>query len=112
MHNNCGEIFSGFCRNLVRISESNRTTCYEINDFEPHSFSNFLIFSSQGDNDDGCEGGGVAEDCRREEGEGVGHMSVKIKLTAFCLHLTLLHFKLMFMFMFTFINFQLIVQKI
>ena len=43
MHNSCGEIFSGFCRNLVRISESIRTTCYKINDFEPHSFPNFLI---------------------------------------------------------------------
>ena len=53
MHNSCGEIFSGFCRNLVRISESIRTTCYKMNDFKPHSFSNFLIFSSQGDNDDG-----------------------------------------------------------
>ena len=37
MHNSCGEIFSGSCRNLVRISESIRTTCYAINDFEPHS---------------------------------------------------------------------------
>ena len=46
-----------------------------------------------------------------EGGEGVGHISVKIKLTAFCLHLTLLHFKLMFMFMLTFINFQLMVWK-
>ena len=44
-------------------------------------------------------------------GEGVGHISVKIKLTAFCLHLALLHFKLMFMFMLTFINFQLMVRK-
>ena len=22
MHNSCGELFAGFCRNLVRISES------------------------------------------------------------------------------------------
>ena len=64
MHNSCGEIFSGFCRNLVRIS------CYKINDFEPHSFSNFLIFSSQGDNDDGHEGGGVAEDAGGKEEKG------------------------------------------
>ena len=78
-----------------------------MNDFEPHSFSNFLIFSSQGDNDDGRCGRG----CRWEGGEEVGHISVKIKLTAFCLHLTLLHFKLMLMFMLTFINFQLMVQK-
>ena len=56
MHNSCGEIFSGFCRNQVRISESIRTTYYKKNDFEPHSFSNFLIFSSQEDNDDGREG--------------------------------------------------------
>ena len=41
----------------------------------------------------------------------VGHISVKIKLTTFCLHLTLLHFKLMFMFMLTLIHFQLMVQK-
>ena len=41
--------------------------CYKINDFEPHSFSNFLIFSSQGDNDDGHEGGGVAEDAGGKE---------------------------------------------
>ena len=70
MHNSCGEIFSGFCRNLVRISESIRTTCYKMNDFEPHSFSNFLIFSSQGDNDDGREGGGVAEDAVGKEEKG------------------------------------------
>ena len=53
------------------------------------SFSNFLIFSSQSDNDDGCEGGGVAKEFRWEGGEGIGHISVKIKLTAFCPHLTL-----------------------
>ena len=70
MHNNCGEIFSGFCKNLVRISESNRTMCYEINDFEPHSFPIFLIFSSQGDNDDGREGGGVVEDAGGKEVKG------------------------------------------
>ena len=46
------------------------TTCYKINDFEPHSFSNFLIFSSQGDNDDGHEGGGVAEDAGGKEEKG------------------------------------------
>ena len=39
-------------------------------DFEPHSFSNFLIFSSQGDNDDGHEGGGVAEDAGGKEEKG------------------------------------------
>ena len=27
--------------------------------------------------------------CRQEGGEGVGHISVKIKLTTFCMHLTL-----------------------
>ena len=43
----------------------------------------------------------------------VGDISVKIKLTTFCLHLTLLHFMFMFrlMFMLTFVNFQLMVQK-
>ena len=44
--------------------------CYEINDFEPHSFPIFLIFSSQGDNDNGCEGGGVAEDAGGKEEKG------------------------------------------
>ena len=68
MQNCCGEIFSGFCRNLVRISELIRTGCYKMNDFEPHSFSNFLIF--QGDNDDGREGGGVAEDAGGKEEKG------------------------------------------
>ena len=43
--------------------------CYKINDFEPHSFSNFLIFSSQGDNDE-REGGGVAEDAGGKEEKG------------------------------------------
>ena len=70
MHNSCEEIFSGFCRNLVRISESIRTMCYKINDSKPHSFPNFLIFSSQGDNDDGCEGGGVAEYAGGKEEKG------------------------------------------
>ena len=41
-----------------------------MNDSEPHSFSNFLIFSSQGDNDDGREGGGVAEDAGGKEEKG------------------------------------------
>ena len=47
------------------------------------------------------------------EVETVGDISVKIKLTAFCLHLTLLHFKFMFklMFMLTFVNFQFMVLK-
>ena len=70
MHNSCGEIFSGFCRNLVQISESIQTMCYKMKDFKPHSFSNFLIFSSQGDNDDGCEGDGVAEDAGGKEEKG------------------------------------------
>ena len=38
-----------------------------MNDFEPHSFSNFLNFSSQGD---GREGGGVAEDAGGKEEKG------------------------------------------
>ena len=41
-----------------------------MNDFEPYSFSNFLIFSSQGDHDDGCEVGGVAEDAGGKEEKG------------------------------------------
>ena len=44
--------------------------CYKMNDFEPQSFSNFLISSSQGDNDDGREGGGVAEDAGGKEEKG------------------------------------------
>ena len=32
--------------NLVQISESIWTMCYEINDFEPHSFPIFLIFQN------------------------------------------------------------------
>ena len=50
----------------------------------------------------------MAEDAGGKE---VGHISVKIKLTALCLHLTLLHFKFKLMFMLTFINFQLMVPK-
>ena len=87
MHNSCGEIFSGFCRNLVRISESIWTTCFEINDFEAHSFPIFQRSSWQWQRawgrwhgqGRGTEGGG----------EGVGQISVKIILTAFCMHLTL-----------------------
>ena len=41
-----------------------------MNDLEPHSFSNFLIFSSQGDNDGGREGGGVAKDAGGKEEKG------------------------------------------
>ena len=41
-----------------------------MNDFKPHFFSNFLIFSSQGDNDDGREGGGVAKDAGGKEEKG------------------------------------------
>ena len=41
MHKKCGEIFSGFCRKAVRISESFWTACCEINDFKPHSFPIF-----------------------------------------------------------------------
>ena len=92
MHNSCGEIFNGFCRNPVQISESVWTTCCEINEnkwFRTTFFSNFLIFSSQAYNHNGHEGGGVAEDAGGKVGEGVGHISVKIKLTAFYMHLTL-----------------------
>ena len=61
-------------------------------------FSNFLIFRTEADNDNGHEGGGVAEDEGRKEGGGVGDISIKIKLTAFCMHLTRsIKFKLMFM---------------
>ena len=44
--------------------------CCEINDFEPYSFLIFLIFSSQADSDNGCEGGGVAKDAGGKEEKG------------------------------------------
>ena len=69
MHKNCAETFSGFCRKPVPISESVWTTCCEINDLEPHTFPIFLIFSTQADNDNGLEGGGVAKDAGRKEVE-------------------------------------------
>ena len=48
----------------------------------------FQFFRDQADSEKGCEGGGWG---RRMEGggEGVGQISVKIILTAFCMHLTL-----------------------
>ena len=86
MHNNCGEIFSGFCRKPVRISELVWTTCFEINDFEAHSFPIFQRSSWQWERAWGrWHGQGRTEG----GGEGVGHISVKIILTAFCMHLTL-----------------------
>ena len=68
MHKNCGERFSGFHRKLVWILESSWTTCCEKNDFEPLFFQ-FLIFRTEADNDNGHEGGGVAEDEGRKEVE-------------------------------------------
>ena len=50
--------------------------CYKINDFEPHCFSNFLIFSSQ-DNDDGHERGGVAKDAGGKEEKGIMMMGMR-----------------------------------
>ena len=44
------------------------TSC-EINDFKPHSFPIFLIFRTKADNDNGHEGGGVAEDAGIKEME-------------------------------------------
>ena len=41
--------------------------CCEINYFEPHFFFQFLIFRTETDNDNGCKGGGVAEDEGRKE---------------------------------------------
>ena len=76
-----------------------------MNEFEPHSFSNFFFSAVKEIMMMGLREV-VWPRCRWEGGEGVGHISVKIKLTAFCLHLTLLHFKLMFMFILTFINFH------
>ena len=59
MHKICEEIFSGFCRKTVWISEALRTTF----------FSNFVIFRSQAESDNGCEGGDVAEDAGGKEVE-------------------------------------------
>ena len=61
MHNSCGEIFSGFCRNLVWISESIWTTCFKIKYFE--------FFRDQADSDKGREGGGMAKAGGQEEEE-------------------------------------------
>ena len=49
----------------------------------------FPIFRDQAESEKGHEGGGMTEDAGRKEEKGVGHISVKIKLTAFCMHLTL-----------------------
>ena len=67
MHYNCGEIFSGFCRKPVGISELVWTTCFEIKDFEAHSFP---IFRDQAESEKGCEGGGMAEAGQKEEEKG------------------------------------------
>ena len=90
MHNNCGEIFSGFCRKPVRISELVWTTCCEINEFKVHSFPIFQRSSRKWQWERAWgrwHGRGRTEG----GGEGVGHISVKIILTAFCMHLTLLN---------------------
>ena len=88
MHNNCGEIFSGFCRKPVQISELVWTTCCEINELEVHSFPIFQRSSGKWQWERAwwkwC-GQGRAEG----GGEGVGQISGKIILTAFCMHLTL-----------------------
>ena len=47
----------------------------------------FQFFRTEADN--GRQGGGVAEDVGGKDKEGVGHISIKIELTAFCMHLTL-----------------------
>ena len=61
-----------------------------------HSFPIFRD-QAESESEQGHEGGGVAK-AGQKEGEGVGHISVKIKLTAFCMHLTCsIKFKLMFM---------------
>ena len=86
MHNNCGEVFSGFCRKPGQNSESVWTTCCEINEFEVHSVPIFQRSSWKW----ARAWGRLCDQGRTEgEGEGVGHISFKIKLTAFCMHLTL-----------------------
>ena len=52
MHNNCGEIFSGFCRKPVRISE---------------------FFRDQAETEKGHEGGGVAEVGQKGRRRGRSH---------------------------------------
>ena len=78
-----------------------------------HSFPIFLIFKSQTDSNNGCEGGSVARSGWQgggwQGGGAVGDIRVKIKLTTFCLHLSSIKFKLMFML--TFVNFQLMAWK-
>ena len=69
MHNNCGEIFSGFCTKPFQIS-----TCFEI-DSEVHFFSNFSEIES--------EKGRVAKAGGQQEEMRVGDISVKIILIAF-----------------------------
>ena len=86
MHNNCGEIFSGFCRKQVWISESVWTTCCEINAFEAHSFPIFQRSSWKWTR---AWGRWCGQGCRWKGLEGVGDISVQIKLTTFCMHLTL-----------------------
>ena len=49
----------------------------------------FQFFRDQAESEKGHEGGGMAKAGTEGGGEGVGHISVKIILTAFCMHLTL-----------------------
>ena len=69
MHNNCREIFSGFCRKPVLISELVSTTCFEINEFEAHSFPIFRD-QAESESEKGHEGGGMAEAGEKEEEKG------------------------------------------
>ena len=43
----------------------------------------FQFFRDQAESEQECEGGGVTRGRTEGGGEGVGHISVKIKLTAF-----------------------------
>ena len=49
----------------------------------------FQFFRDQAESEKGHEEGGVGPGRTEGGGEGVGHISVKIILTAFCMHLTL-----------------------
>ena len=53
----------------------------------------FQFFRDQAESEQGHEGGGVAKAGQKEEEKGKVTLvlSVKIRLTAFCLHLTLLN---------------------
>ena len=77
-----------FCRKWVQISELVWTMCCEINEFEAHSFPIFQRSSGKWQWQRAL-GRWHGQGRTKGGGEGVGYISVKIILTAFCMHLTL-----------------------